>query len=478
MGKATEYTRVAVDKLIPYVNNAKQHSDGQVTKIASSIREFGFLNPILIDASYNVIAGHGRILAAKKLQMDEVPCLFVEGLTEAQRKAYILADNRLSELAEWDDELLQGEMEWLQEAGFDMADFGFETEEPEKTPERKYQDGKKGVLASNFVAPPFSILDSRQGYWRARKAEWHDILPDSRRGRAEELLGRGLKSLAQNTGFMTATGTSEFDPVLCEIIYQWFCPPCGKAIDPFAGGHIRGTIADVLGLQYTGIELRQEQVDANNEIKAECGIASAEWICDDSLNVSKYIKDETADLILACPPYADLEVYSDDPRDISNMDYGDFLKTYTEIIKRFIPKLKQNRFAVFVVGDVRDEQGFYRDFISDTKRAFIENGMKLYNEIVLIEAGATAAMRAGAFKATRKTVKMHQNVLVFYNGELEAMDKRVLVFYKGNPKEIKNLDLSNEPLFSPSEDKTTKTAVKEIVAAATRCADTEEVIGY
>ena len=134
MGKATEYTRVAVDKLIPYVNNAKQHSDSQVTKIASSIREFGFLNPVLIDASYNVIAGHGRILAAKKLQMDEVPCLFVEGLTDAQRKAYILADNRLSELGEWDMELVMGELAELDELGFDTELTGFDFQvEPEIT---------------------------------------------------------------------------------------------------------------------------------------------------------------------------------------------------------------------------------------------------------------------------------------------------------------------------------------------------------
>ena len=125
MGKATEYTRVAVGRLIPYVNNAKQHSDSQVTKIASSIREFGFLNPVLIDSKYNVIAGHGRILAAKKLGLDEVPCLFVEGLSDAQRKAYILADNRLAELAGWDDELLQGEMAALDDEGFDLDLIGF-----------------------------------------------------------------------------------------------------------------------------------------------------------------------------------------------------------------------------------------------------------------------------------------------------------------------------------------------------------------
>ena len=126
MGKATEYTRVAVDKLIPYVNNAKQHSDSQVTKIASSIREFGFLNPVLIDASYNVIAGHGRILAAKKLGLSEVPCLFVEGLTDAQRKAYILADNRLSELGEWDMNLVGLELGELDADGFDVDLLGFD----------------------------------------------------------------------------------------------------------------------------------------------------------------------------------------------------------------------------------------------------------------------------------------------------------------------------------------------------------------
>ena len=137
MGKATEYTRVTVDKLIPYVNNAKQHSDSQVTKIASSIREFGFLNPVLIDADYNVIAGHGRILAAKKLGLDEVPCLFVEGLSDAQRKAYILADNRLGELAEWDMDMVTSELEMLLDNDFDIDLTGFELPEEQEETEIK-----------------------------------------------------------------------------------------------------------------------------------------------------------------------------------------------------------------------------------------------------------------------------------------------------------------------------------------------------
>lgn len=135
MAEIKEIQGVGIDKLIPYVNNAKQHSDEQVTKIASSIREFGFVNPVIIDKDYNIIAGHGRVMAAKKLDMKEVPCLFVEGLSEAQRKAYILADNRLGELADWDMDMVIGELEQLQDLDFDIDITGFDLPEIEEETE-------------------------------------------------------------------------------------------------------------------------------------------------------------------------------------------------------------------------------------------------------------------------------------------------------------------------------------------------------
>ena len=139
MGETTKFERVAVDTLIPYVNNANIHSDKQITMLASSIREFGFLNPILIDKDRNVIAGHGRILAAKKLGLTEVPCVYVEGLTEAQRKAYILADNRLAEVSEWDMDMVNAELEGLEEFEFDINLIGFEL--PEEMPSDDEEDG-------------------------------------------------------------------------------------------------------------------------------------------------------------------------------------------------------------------------------------------------------------------------------------------------------------------------------------------------
>lgn len=129
MGNIGNVQRVDTGILIPYVNNAKIHSDDQVTKIASSIREFGFLNPVLIDKDNNIIAGHGRVMAAKKLGLKEVPVIYVEGLTEAQRKAYILADNRLGELADWDMDLVKLELEELELANFDIDLTGFDINE-------------------------------------------------------------------------------------------------------------------------------------------------------------------------------------------------------------------------------------------------------------------------------------------------------------------------------------------------------------
>ena len=127
MGKTTtEMQLVPLSKLVPYVNNARTHSPEQLTKLRSSLREFGFINPVIIDREFNVIAGHGRIAAAKEEGMEEVPCVFVDYLTEAQKKAYILADNRMALDAGWDEELLRIEIESLQGADFDVSLTGFE----------------------------------------------------------------------------------------------------------------------------------------------------------------------------------------------------------------------------------------------------------------------------------------------------------------------------------------------------------------
>lgn len=123
------YENVKIEKLKPYENNARTHSEEQVEKISRSIKEFGFINPVLIDSNFGIIAGHGRVLGAKKLGMEEVPCLFVEDLTDEQKRAYILADNKLALDAGWDDEILRQEIKALADLDFDVSLTGFELED-------------------------------------------------------------------------------------------------------------------------------------------------------------------------------------------------------------------------------------------------------------------------------------------------------------------------------------------------------------
>lgn len=137
----TEMQIVSIDKLIPYVNNARTHSREQIIKLRSSLREFGFINPVIIDSDFNIIAGHGRVMAAKEESITEVPCVLVDYLTEAQKKAYIIADNRFAQDAGWDEELLRIEIEALQGEAFDVSLTGFEPAELEDLFKDDVKDG-------------------------------------------------------------------------------------------------------------------------------------------------------------------------------------------------------------------------------------------------------------------------------------------------------------------------------------------------
>jgi DNA modification methylase len=215
------------------------------------------------------------------------------------------------------------------------------------------------------------------------------------------------------------SGTSIFDPVICELAYRWFTPVGGNVLDPFAGGSVRGILASLLGRQYTGIDLRPEQAQANEEQgKTICKANYPKWLVGDSQNIQSLAQGEY-DFIFSCPPYADLERYSDDPRDLSTMEYADFLTIYRKIIAESCAMLKEDRFACFVVGDVRDRQtGNYRNFPADTIQAFRDAGLELYNDAILVTAVGSLPIRVGKqFASSRKLGKTHQNVLVFIKGD-------------------------------------------------------------
>jgi len=655
--------------LIGNPRNPNNHPKEQIKLLAHIIQSQGWRAPITVsNRSGYVVRGHGRLQAALQYNADLVPVDYQDYKTEAEEYADLIADNRIAELAVINEEqLTQLLAELSQEsAGIDAELTGYTTEQIAGLIE-KYTDNSEQArqaatltLQQKFIISPFSVMDARAGIWAERKKAWRDlgIKSEIGRGSDEDKTESGLvfarssqppstyeakNAYEMKTGKkisweefanlfpqeMIQTGTSIFDPVLCEVIYRWFCPQGGTIIDPFAGGSVRGIVAALTGRQYTGIDLSERQIEANKEnweelrhinitegataaapitedkrelktatgektinvsgkwarhefactenyIKTTCHgtccqgagkvmisllpheaqqqekqgyatnngmlqpdpktgkcphkqtnglcglhntghkpfgcIASPftlndsdtliirnrynmmkchgtgqpayktfrasldlilgneaerviqqieagkdniktkipaqtyenlkyldslkhadathkitvkgneqapRWITGDSINIQD-IAPGQYDLIFTCPPYANLEVYSDAPEDISNKDYPEFIRLYREIIEKTAALLKPNRFACVVVGEVRDKQGSYYNFVSDTIKAFTDAGLKYYNEAILIMNFGSLPIRAGKqFKNSRKVGKTHQNILMFVNGNPE-----------------------------------------------------------
>ena len=470
------------DQLLAHPRNPKVHPKHQQDAVSASIDRVGWIAPVLVNQrTQNVLDGHARIALAISKGEPTVPVLYID-VDEADEPFVLATFDPTGYLAVHDKEMLEALLadvdtddEALQQMLSDLAAnagvlSGLDALGDGAEPERK-------TLNDQFLVPPFTVLDARQGYWQDRKRAWIDLGIQSELGRGDNALGlsdetddyrqgkgdyakdakrvvpggggdpkstawksrgpngyedapqsvrgrakafKAQASLDELQGNAPRTGTSIFDPVLCEVVYRWFCPPDGLVFDPFAGGSVRGIVASRLGRRYAGIELREEQVEANRaQARAICPHDPPTWHVGDSLVMDDLVGDlhGGADLVFTCPPYADLEVYSDDPRDLSAMAYPDFLEAYRRIIALAVERLKPDRFAAIVVGDVRDPKGVYRGLVGDTIRAFADAGAALYNDAVLVTMVGSLPIRAGMqFKASRKLGRSHQNVLVFCKG--------------------------------------------------------------
>lgn len=221
-----------------------------------------------------------------------------------------------------------------------------------------------------------------------------------------------------NAGTLSDSGVSVFDPVLCELSYAWYTKEGDTIIDPFAGGSVRGIVAEKMGRFYTGVELRAEQVEANIIQCSEICDACQKWVHGDSAHIDELLPEDGFDFMFTCPPYADLEVYSDDPADISNMGIDGFLEMYEIILRKTVEKLADDRFAVVVIGDARGKDGFYYNLPGKTVEFMERAGARYYNEAILVTPAGSLPIRAGRqFAASRKLGKTHQNVLTFCKGD-------------------------------------------------------------
>ena len=379
-------------------------------------------------------------------------------LTESQNREFIIKDN--VGFGDWDTNMLANQ--WDTDA---LKDWGMEDWQLQgwTSGDALANDGQgessvsarksvEGVVEKRFLIPPFSVLDSRLGRWQKRKKYWLDFGIESEKGREENLTfslslqSPGIYSIRNNIREKTGKDpswkeievyckehnislskcTSIFDPVLCECVYRWFMPKEGKYIlDPFCGGSVRGIVAAKCGYEYFGRDLRKEQIEAN-EINCKEVLNDADpkptYSCGDSQYIGQVYEEGKADLVFSCPPYADLEVYSKDEADISNMPYPKFLEVYRKIIAESCKLLHENRFAVFVVSEVRGNNGEYHNLVSDTISAFKDAGLHYYNEIILVNQISSTAIRVSAlFQKSRKVGRIHQTVLVFFKGDMKSI---------------------------------------------------------
>lgn len=457
--------------------NAKRHA---THAIRASVSKFGFAElPLLDERTGRLVAGHGRLddIAARQRAGEEPPggvrindtgtwlVPVIRGWrsrSDQEAEAYLIASNQLTVRGGWDDDELAEALSELRDydpALFDVTGFSAEQLADLLGDDTGGGDGDGGGdggggagpgLAEVFGLPPFDVLDSRQGWWRERKKTWlavgfrSEVGRDGRlvfnsptgnpdfyeaKRRKEAELGRTLETAdfldnyyeQPDTG--VASGTSVFDPVLCELAYRWFSPTGGTVLDPFAGGSVRGIVAAMLGREYIGNDLSDAQVGANREQAAELldsGVIDhvPAWSIGDSADWTRTLPADTADLIFTCPPYYDLEKYSDDPDDLSAMAYTDFDAKYAQIIAGAAAALRKDRFAVVVTGDARDTRGSLHDLRGSTIRAFEAAGMHYVSGAVLINMVGSGAMRAARqFSATRTLVRMHQDVMVFVRGD-------------------------------------------------------------
>jgi len=428
-----EYPEIDVKQLTPHPENPKEHDDEQIKEIAESIKGHGWGRPIIISSDYFILAGEGAYLAATQiLKLKKVPYKFLEPKRkhdEAEAISYMLADNRIAEKSNWNNAKLEINFTTLKKkrwntklTGFTNVNLkGFKENYGEGSGAGKKPTGKlmgkykeeskqhKGALLEDFGCPPFTVFNSSQGYWQKLKKMWIELIEDHGQVR-EDVLGEQM-------------GTSIMDPVLAQLLINWFTPQNGTTFDPFAGDTIFGFVSGYLEHPFTGIELREEQVKFNQDKCDEFNLPS-NYICEDAVNIDKHLQKETQDLLFSCPPYFDLEIYSDLPNDASNQkNYTDFKNIINKAFTKAIKILKKDRFAVIVVGDIRDKKGYYYKFPDYIKTIFEENNMPLYNEAILINPIGTAMLRARSNFKNRKLVKIHQNILIFYKGDISNIQK-------------------------------------------------------
>jgi DNA methylase/ParB/Sulfiredoxin domain len=432
-------TKVAIDKLQFDSTNPNKPTKEQIAAIKKSFQRFGYLVPIVVNESYQIGDGEHRALIYKELGIKEIPAYIVakinddierrllrqtmnklhglhENIMDANELVLIFQNDRLPDLMELiaknHAELSEQIMKHSTTANKELLDLLLGEDSALRG---------TGSLATKFGVPPFSILDATSETWQKRKKLW---------------LLWGLNSVAgrENLNYFNTKllnnklpSASIFDPVLCEISYRWFTPKSNsKILDPFAGGIVRGLIASFLGHEYHGIDIREEQIDANekqwlhlNDRMPETSINKPSWYLGDACNIDQVIQERDFDMLLTSPPYFQQEDYSKLDNDLNNLDLNEFFERMSTIINKCSEMLKKSgSFVVWNTSNTRDPNtGKITNIIHHIIDKFESNGFFLLNDLILMRStGSLSIMAPRHFMNKRFVGSRHENVLVFYRG--------------------------------------------------------------
>jgi len=455
---AQRFATVKVTEVQPHPRNPRK---GDTEVITDSIEENGFYGALVVqEGTGNILVGSHRWQSARMAGIEELPALLLDVDEERARKI-MLADNRTSDMAKWDEAGLVDLLREMVPNPRGLAGSGFTEAALMKLVTELSRRTEPGpTLSDQFLVAPFDVLDGRAGWWQQRRRAWLALGLKSELGRfggaegsraayaggpgwarahaqhhgtrrmQREVLGRKLTGEEIMADTARDSEVSIFDPVLCELAVRWFSPEGGQVLDPFAGGSVRGLVSALLGRDYHGNDLSARQVTANVEQAAQllplaADAGRAQWSTGDSLAWAPQLEPESGDLLFTCPPYYDTEVYTEHERDLSTMSAEEFESAYGAILAATSAALRPDRFAVVVCGDSRDKRtGLLRDMRGATIRAMLGAGLGYCSGAVqVMPAWSLAATAARYFRGRRTLGRIHEDVLVFAKGSASKAAK-------------------------------------------------------
>ena len=465
--------------------NWRRHPERQQSALQAMLERIGYADALIAreaqDGRLVLIDGHLRA----GLDAEQTVPVLVTDLTEAEAGELLATLDPLAAMAETDavsldgllGNLLADEQSAMSQLRDDdllddlLAAIGHEALLPPASvgePDGRIAAGFEGTLLTDrYLEVPISVWDAKRGRWQERKRLWRALLGDAigrptdlitesasydmqfyqRKGQKEKELGRLMSTTEFRDNHWDGRSfptTSRFDPVLAEVAYTWYSPPGGLVYDPFAGSQERGVVAGMTGRRYVGIDLSGDQVAHNRQIVVDKNLDAVRYIQGDAQQAASLFPDEQADLVFACPPYWNLERYSDDPADLSNMSLDEFLTAHQRVVEACVGKLADDRFAVWVIGDIRGKDGRYLGLPNEVRRHFEAAGVWLHSEQILVRVmGAMAVRVRKPFEAKRSTGLNHEHVLVFCKGDAAKAAQAM------GPVEIS--ELSEEPEGSDDE---------------------------